>query len=124
MRRWSLIVLGTLVIALLVVFTLPLTQPLDANSKPIKARYGIDAVETGLRLYRNRFGAYPSEAEGLASLESSRILLRVSPDPWGNHYHYRCPGAHHPDSCDVWSYGADGREGGSGYDRDVTNWDQ
>jgi general secretion pathway protein G len=42
-------------------------------------------------------------------------------DPWGHPYQYLCPGKDHP--YDVVCYGADGREGGSGADADMSNWD-
>jgi general secretion pathway protein G len=44
----------------------------------------------------------------------------VPQDPWGRDYLYLNPGLH--GEIDVWSYGADGREGGEGVDADVGNW--
>jgi general secretion pathway protein G len=41
-------------------------------------------------------------------------------DPWDNDYQYISPGANGP--FDVFSYGADGKEGGEGYDADVGSW--
>jgi general secretion pathway protein G len=45
----------------------------------------------------------------------------VQPDPWGHGYQYVCPGKGGP--YDIISFGADGREGGTGADSDLTNWD-
>lgn len=42
-------------------------------------------------------------------------------DPWDQPYHYRFPGQHR--SYDIYSYGADGRPGGEGANRQITNWD-
>ncbi|MFP4143626.1 MAG: type II secretion system major pseudopilin GspG [Phycisphaeraceae bacterium] len=41
-------------------------------------------------------------------------------DPWGNPYVYEYPGQH--GTFDLYSLGADGREGGEGENADVTNW--
>ena len=41
-------------------------------------------------------------------------------DPWNNEYKYAAPGQHGP--YDIVSYGADGREGGEGPDKDITSW--
>ncbi|MDH3598917.1 MAG: type II secretion system protein GspG, partial [Candidatus Tectomicrobia bacterium] len=42
-------------------------------------------------------------------------------DPWGNQYVYVSPGQHGPDY-DLKSFGADGLEGGEGYDEDLESW--
>jgi len=42
-------------------------------------------------------------------------------DPWDQPYNYRFPGQHR--SFDIFSYGADGRPGGEGSNRQITNWD-
>ena len=42
-------------------------------------------------------------------------------DPWGNPYQYRRPGRHSNDY-DLFSFGADGTEGGEEEDADVVNW--
>ena len=41
-------------------------------------------------------------------------------DPWGRPYAYRSPGQH--GDYDLYSLGADGKEGGEGENRDVTSW--
>ncbi len=41
-------------------------------------------------------------------------------DPWGNRYQYISPGTEGP--YDLFSYGADGREGGEGDDADISVW--
>jgi general secretion pathway protein G len=44
----------------------------------------------------------------------------VPKDPWGFEYHYKSPGDH--GTYDLWSLGADNREGGEGEDQDVASW--
>ena len=40
-------------------------------------------------------------------------------DPWGNEYKYAAPGQAGP--YDIVSLGADGKEGGDGVNKDITN---
>ena len=47
----------------------------------------------------------------------------VPQDPWGHAYRYISPGQHNPDY-DLKSFGADGLEGGEGYNADMTSWPQ
>jgi len=42
-------------------------------------------------------------------------------DPWGNDIQYKKPGAH--GQYDIYSFGADGKPGGSGVNADIGNWD-
>lgn len=42
-------------------------------------------------------------------------------DPWGTPMQYRSPGEH--GDYDLWSYGADKKEGGEKYNKDIGNWE-
>ncbi len=42
-------------------------------------------------------------------------------DPWDSPYQYRNPGEH--GRYDIFSFGADGKAGGSGVNADIGNWD-
>ena len=48
-------------------------------------------------------------------------LKKLPVDPWGNPYQYLAPGTKGP--FDLYSLGADGKEGGSDNDADIGNWD-
>ncbi|MEM1264204.1 MAG: type II secretion system protein GspG, partial [Pseudomonadota bacterium] len=48
-------------------------------------------------------------------------LNSIPVDPWENPYQYLSPGSN--GEIDIFTYGADGREGGEGIDADVGNWD-
>ena len=48
-------------------------------------------------------------------------VRRLPEDPWGNPYQYRRRSAH-GGQFDIWSFGADGQEGGEGNDADIGNW--
>ncbi|MBN1535009.1 MAG: type II secretion system protein GspG [Spirochaetes bacterium] len=61
----------------------------------------------------------PTTEEGLSKLVEEGLIKRSGlKDPWGNPYGYKSPG----DSGEpymIWSLGADGKEGGEGYDKDL-----
>ncbi len=71
-----------------------------------------DAVET----FYAEHGRYPTNEEGLSvlSIQSTR-------DPWERDYEYISPGQ--DGAYDIVSFGADGREGGDGPDKDIGSWD-
>jgi general secretion pathway protein G len=73
-----------------------------------------------LDLYKMDTGSYPTSSQGLKILTDAKkgtepYLVQIPNDAWGNPYRYRSLGA----TYDIISYGADGREGGEGYDADI-----
>jgi general secretion pathway protein G len=102
------------------------------TSKVKSARFQIDGFSKALDLYFIDAGRYPSTAEGLDALVRKPGSAagwngpylksdKVPADPWGNRYNYRSPGEH--GKYDLYSYGADGKDGGSGNDADITSWE-
>jgi general secretion pathway protein G len=83
------------------------------------ARTNIAQIEEGLKLYKLSNGRYPTAEEGLAALTPGTID-RLPNDPWGNPYRYSLPGRDGKDFT-VMTWGADGREGGSGENEDIAN---
>jgi len=103
------------------------------ESKVKTAKIQIQSFASALDLFYLDAGRYPSSAEGLAALvqPSGGIAAWNGPylkggavptDPWGKPYVYKSPGEH--GAYDVISYGADGREGGTGTAADITSWPQ
>jgi general secretion pathway protein G len=93
-----------------------------------RARQDIRAIETALNLYRLDNYRYPTTDEGLQALVSGggpdggrQYLRRIPVDPWNNPYQYAYPGRR--GEFDVFSFGADGREGGEGLNAEIGNWD-
>lgn len=94
------------------------------------ARAQIDALEKALDQYRLDVGRYPTTEQGLNALvvqpgattrwTGPYLKKGLPPDPWGKPYLYKSPGDH--GEFDLFSYGRDGAQGGSGEDADVTNW--
>lgn len=84
--------------------------------------------------YKLENGSYPTTEQGLAALLAQPTvppvpeewngpyIKELQNDPWKRPFNYRCPGEHNKDGYDLWSYGADGQEGGTGFDADITNW--
>ncbi|RKZ85862.1 MAG: type II secretion system protein GspG [Candidatus Parabeggiatoa sp. nov. 1] len=85
-------------------------------------------IETALDTYRLDMFKYPNSLEALVKNPSSSpkwqgpyLKKGVPKDPWGNEYQYRKPGLEGRDY-DIYSFGADGQQGGEGDDADVVNW--
>ncbi len=119
------------IIGLLAVLVAPRVIQYLSGAKVDTATVQIDRLAGVLDLYRLEVGAYPSQEEGLAVLfdrpqnavswNGPYIRNRKSlTDPWGNPYGYRYPGEH--GEFDLYSLGADGREGGEGENQDITSW--
>jgi len=103
---------------------------LDA-SKTKTAKLQVEELAAALDAYKLDVGRYPSTEEGLRSLVERPAstaawngpYLRkafVPLDPWGQEYRFRSPGQH--GAVDVFSYGADDAEGGTGENQDVVSW--
>lgn len=93
----------------------------------------IQAISNALDLYRLDNYNYPSTDQGLQALVSKPggspdaknwnpdgYLKKAPKDGWGNEYQYLSPGAH--GKFDLYSFGADGREGGEDLDQDIVSW--
>lgn len=99
------------------------------------AQTDINTLEQALAMYRLDNHHYPSTDQGLEALvrqpggnpqprnwnPEGYLQKGVPDDPWGNPYQYMAPGSEGR-PYDIWSLGADGREGGEGYDADIGNW--
>jgi len=95
------------------------------------ARLQIENFKSALDLYAIDVGGYPTTAQGLKALMANPGGVRgwngpylrsnaLPEDPWGSAYNYRAPGQH--GAYDLYSLGADRKEGGSGDDADITSW--
>ena len=91
------------------------------RAKKQRARSDVATYSGAVDYYYLAHGFYPDNREGLKALAPEFIKV-LQNDPWGHAYQYVQPGKDHP--YDIICYGADGKEGGSGADADITNWDQ
>lgn len=123
-----IVIIGLL--AALVVFNV---MPFGDKARVTKAKADIETISTGLEAYRLSMGNYPSTDQGLQALisppaglsdpsayQKGGYLKKLQKDPWGRPYLYASPGQH--GAFDVWSLGADGKEGGEGADADIGSW--
>lgn len=97
-----------------------------------KAKADIATIEQGLEMYRLQQGSYPTTSQGLqalvsapAGVDTSRYqaggyIKRLPEDPWNRPYLYASPGQH--GAADVWTLGADGKDGGEGINADIGSW--
>src|SRR6185369_864892 len=100
------------------------------KGKQTVAKEQIVQFESVLDIYRLDVGRYPTTEEGLQALQvrpggvenwdGPYLKKDVPLDPWNKPYVYRCPGQH--GDFDLFSYGADGAEGGDGDNSDIKNW--
>lgn len=99
------------------------------GAKSDSAKVQIEALSTGIDLYRLEVGKLPRDLESLVDRPSGEErwngpYLRkaaVPRDPWGNPFRYKAPGDH--GDFDLYSLGADGAEGGDGENRDIKGWE-
>ena len=96
-------------------------MPAQDTARVKKAEADIALLEQATEMYRLSKLNYPASGEGLQALVSEGFVKRLPEDPWGNPYHYAAPGGEGR-AFDIYSYGADGREGGEDDDADIGNW--
>jgi len=94
-------------------------------SRQNAAKAEIATIVSGLESFYADQSRYPTNDEGIAILVQptpsfpSGFLKKVPKDPWGRPYEYVSPATRGP--FDVVSLGADGREGGSAGDMDISS---
>ncbi len=104
------------------------------QAKVIVAKSDIETISQALELFRLDNGFYPSIDQGLDALvkkptvapearnwNPEGYLKKTPSDPWSNPYMYLQPG--NRGKFDLYSLGADGREGGEELNADIGNWD-
>jgi general secretion pathway protein G len=104
------------------------------EARVVAAKSDLATIVAALKLYRLDNQRYPTTEQGLAALvarpeqppappnwKGGGYLERLPKDPWGRGYQYLNPGL--KGEIDVFSFGADGQPGGSGFDADVGSWD-
>lgn len=121
------------IIGLLATVVMMNVLPSQDRAMTEKARADIAVLEQAVETYRLEMLSFPRGEDGLQALlraparldhperyRTGGYVRRLPEDPWGNAYRYSHPGKHGP--YDVFSLGADGREGGEGDGADIGNW--
>ncbi|KAA8984462.1 MULTISPECIES: type II secretion system major pseudopilin GspG [Gammaproteobacteria] len=122
------------ILGLLVALVAPNIMGRGDEARVTAAEAQLRNISSALDLYRLDNSHYPSTEQGLEALvekptgspEPSNwnpegYMNAIPKDPWGNEYQYVQPGSEGP--YDLYSYGADGREGGEGVNADISVWD-
>lgn len=121
------------IIGLLATVVMVNVLPSQDRAMAEKARADVALLEQALETYRLDNLAYPRGEQGLQALlqapaglarperyRKGGYIRRLPVDPWGNPYQYRMPGRQ--GAFDVFSFAADGVEGGEGENADIGTW--
>jgi len=123
------LLLVMVILVVLAAVVVPRFTGRSEQARQTAATTDIAAIESALDAFEVDNGRYPSNDEGLGALLVAPSGLQnwrgpylkrnaVPVDPWNNAYVYRYPGTHNANGYDLFSMGADGREGND----DVANW--
>ena len=97
-----------------------------------KAKADIRAIESQMRFYKLNHFTYPTTEQGIEALVTQPndpnirnypkdgYLGSVPKDPWGRPYLYLNPGQN--GDIDIYTLGADGRDGGEDENATIGNW--
>ncbi|HYB97967.1 MAG TPA: type II secretion system major pseudopilin GspG [Candidatus Limnocylindrales bacterium] len=126
------ILVVVMILGLLISLAAPRLIGRTDDAKVVKAKADITAIEQALNMYKLDSGYYPTSEQGLEALveEPTRgdvprnykeggYLERVPKDPWDNDFLFASDGS----SYVLRSLGADGKEGGEGYEADIDSRD-
>lgn len=99
----------------------------DEQARVTTSKASLSSVANALELYKLDNHKYPTTDEGLEALVKKPASAKTFPeggylrkmpeDPWGNPFQYVVPGS--KKAFDLYSFGADGAEGGEGNDADI-----
>lgn len=125
------IMVVVVIIGIMATAITPLVMGRIHDARVAKAKQDIQQIESSLKMYKLDNFNYPSLEQGLDALVNQpagdppaknwkQYLERLPNDPWGNPYQYLNPGTQ--GKIDIFSYGADGQEGGDEENKDIGNW--
>jgi general secretion pathway protein G len=130
------IIIVVFILSLLAAVVVPRLMGRTDEARVTEAKVQIRNLETALKLFKLDNGFYPSTEQGLEALVEEPTVGKearkyrkggyleqrgIPRDAWGNPYIYVSPGLDDRDY-DIISLGADGQEGGEGFDADITSW--
>ncbi|EGD10434.1 Type II secretion pathway pseudopilin [Xanthomonas vesicatoria ATCC 35937] len=135
MRGFTLVELMVVIVIIGLLATVVMINVMPSQDRAMveKARADVAVLEQALETYRLDNLTYPTTEQGLQALlnppsgltrperyRQGGYIRRLPEDPWGHAYHYRRPGRN--GGFDVYSFGADGAEGGDADNADIGNW--
>ncbi|ATS20095.1 general secretion pathway protein GspG [Xanthomonas phaseoli pv. phaseoli] len=134
-RGFTLVELMVVIVIIGLLATVVMINVMPSQDRAMveKARADVAVLEQALETYRLDNLSYPSTEQGLQALlnppsglarperyRQGGYIRRLPEDPWGHAYQYWRPGRH--GGFDVYSFGADGAEGGDADNADIGNW--
>jgi len=132
-RGFTIIELMVVVVILAVLAGLIVPNLMERpdEARMVKAKQDISSIASTLKLYKLDNLNYPTTDQGLEALVNEPqddpkpknwkpLLDSVPSDPWGNPYLYISPGEH--GAFDLFTYGADGMDGGEGMNATIGQW--
>ena len=127
------IMVVVVILGILAALVVPQVMSRPDQAKVTVAQTDITAIGAAMDMYKLDNGAYPSTQQGLEALvkkpagnpqpkswNQDGYLKKLPVDPWGNPYQYLSPGT--KGKLDLYSLGADSKEGGEDNDGDIGNW--
>ena len=119
------------IIGLLAALIVPNVLDRADDARVTAARTDISNIMQSLKLYKLDNQRFPTAEQGLQALVTKptaspvpanwrSYMEKLPNDPWGQPYKYLNPGL--KGEVDVFSLGADGKEGGEGKDADLGSW--
>lgn len=128
------IMVVVVILGILAALVVPNIMGRTGEARVAAAKSDIRGIANALELYKLDNLNYPSTDQGLEALSQKPsgfpeaknwnpdgYLKKMPMDPWGNPYQYLSPGSH--GKFDLYSLGADGREGGSEDSADINHWE-
>jgi len=121
------IVIVFVLLAGIMAFVLPKIYEQMGRATSQEARIRIQHLAGQVEMYKLEVGKYPENLQALQKAPPGTEAKWNGPyvkdddlkDPWGNEFRYTVPGTNRP--YDIVSLGADGKSGGEGENRDVSN---
>lgn len=128
------IMVVVVIIGILGALVVPKLLGRTGESRVVAVKADIASLMQALKLYKLDNQHYPTTEQGLQALvskpssgsaarnwQAGGYIDKLPKDPWGNSYQYLSPGIH--GEVDIFSFGADGRLGGTGEDADIGSWE-
>lgn len=120
------------ILALLIGMVAPAVLKQLGGAKHKIAEQSIERIAGVLDLYKLDVGSYPTTDQGLGALVTKPDGVdnwngpyfkdaSIPTDPWNHPFLYRSPSTRPGHDYDLYSLGADGKEGGSGENEDIYN---
>ncbi|MBQ0131096.1 MAG: type II secretion system major pseudopilin GspG [Comamonas sp.] len=132
-RGFTLLELMVVVVIIGVLGALVIPNFMDRpnEARVTAAKTDISSLMQALKLYKLDNHRYPTAEQGLNALITrpssgpapanwKPYMDKLPNDPWGHPYQYLSPGV--KGEVDVLSFGADGQNGGEGFDADIGSW--